>query len=118
VRGDASLVVQILSLPLLSLSLSLTQERCRLVAQSIATAPGCMNHRSAAAARGGEARDEEAGEHERAAHHLLEAAVGAEAPTVEDGVLLDRALAGPSKRRPEYPRQRRPVMAVGALGAR
>jgi hypothetical protein len=54
------------------------------------------------------------------AHHLLEAAVGAEAPTVEDGaptvedaaveaeaptvengVLLDRALAGASKQRPE-----------------
>jgi hypothetical protein len=28
-----------------------------------------------------------------------------EAPTVEDGVLLDRALAGASKRRPEYWRQ-------------
>jgi hypothetical protein len=31
--------------------------------------------------------------------------VEAEAPTVEDGVLLDRALAGASKRRPEYWRQ-------------
>jgi hypothetical protein len=58
------------------------------------------------------------------AHHLLKAAVGAEAPTVEDGaptvedvaveaeaptvedgVLLDQVLAGASKRRPEYPRQ-------------
>jgi hypothetical protein len=45
-------------------------------------------------------------------------AVEAEAPTVEDGVLLDWALAGASKRRPEYPRQRRPVVAAGALGAR
>jgi hypothetical protein len=47
-----------------------------------------------------------------------DAAVEAEAPTVEDGVLLDRALVGASKRRLEYPRQRRPVMAAGALGAR
>jgi hypothetical protein len=31
--------------------------------------------------------------------------VEAEAPTVEDGVLLDRALAGASKQRPEYWRQ-------------
>jgi hypothetical protein len=86
--------------------------------------------------------------------------VEAEAPTVEDGVLLDRALAGASKRRLEYwrqlgrrspgrgrgrgrgrggargrrptagtqaktssggggcPRQRRPVVAAGALSAR
>jgi hypothetical protein len=45
-------------------------------------------------------------------------AVEAEAPTVEDGALLDQALSGASKRRLEYPRQRRPVVAVGALGAR
>jgi hypothetical protein len=32
--------------------------------------------------------------------------------------LLDRALFGASKQRPEYPRQRRPVVAAGALGAR
>jgi hypothetical protein len=31
--------------------------------------------------------------------------VEAEAPTVEDGVLPDRALAGALKRRPEYWRQ-------------
>jgi hypothetical protein len=34
-----------------------------------------------------------------------DAAVEAEAPMVEDGVLLDWALAGASKRRLEYPRQ-------------
>jgi hypothetical protein len=34
-----------------------------------------------------------------------DAAVEAEAPTVEDRVLLDQVLAGASKRRPEHPRQ-------------
>jgi hypothetical protein len=39
-------------------------------------------------------------------HQTVEAGVvEAKAPTVEDGVFLDWALAGASKRRPEYWRQ-------------
>jgi hypothetical protein len=140
--GDASLTVQILSLPT-SLSLSDPRTlpvggpihchrpwmheppiscgsmgRVKLEMKKMENMSGqhitySKRHRGRGADGGGRAPTVE-----DAAPMVEDVAVEAEAPAVEDGVLLDRALSGASKQRPEYPRQRRPVVAAGALGAR
>jgi hypothetical protein len=133
--GDASLTVQILSLPT---SLSLSDPRTLPVGGPIHCHRPWMHEPRISCGSMGRVKLEMKKLENMSGRHITyskrrrgrgadgggrapmveDVAVEAEAPAVEDGVLLDRALSEASKQRSEYPRQRRPVVAAGALGSR